>query len=294
MSAESRLNFAYGSNLDLPEDWEGFCRERGFAPGLLVPVKPAVLPDFELAFTKYSHKRQGGVLDIRPRLGCVTPGMLFEVRGGGWEALDAKEGAPTHYRRRPVTVLTEDNEEVRAIAYEVTEAEDFVEASTSYVEVVRQGLGAFGLDAAPLEDAVANRSAGALNALFIYGTLMRGELRHSAIRAHHPEYVLPARVPGRLFDLGSFPGLVPDSGGIVDGELVGFGNIERVLREVDQIESFHGWGAEENLYRRIVLDAEVGEGRVRPAWTYEYQGEAFGTAIERGSWRKHKGRQKSR
>ncbi len=287
IGAQKSLNFAYGSNLDLAGDWEAFCRERGYASGLLVPIRPAVLPDFELAFTKYSHKRQGGVLDIRPRLGCVTPGMLFEVRGEGWDALDAKEGAPSHYCRRGVTVLTDGNVEVPAVAYQVTEAEDFVEASTSYVEVVRRGLAAFDLDAEPLEDAVANRRAGALNALFVYGTLMLGELRHSAIRAHHPKYVLPARVPGPLLDLGGFPGLVRVSGSVVDGELVGFDDIERVLREVDQIESFHGWGAEESLYRRILVGADVGDGRVRRAWTYEYQGEAFGTAIQSGSWRKH-------
>ena len=284
---EKRPNFAYGSNLDLEEDWEGFCRKHGYGSGLLVPVKPAVLPDFELAFTKYSGKRRGGVLDIRPRLGCVTPGMLFEVRGEGWDALDAKEGAPGHYHRRSVTVLTQDNQEFPAIAYQVTAAKDFVEASTSYVEVVRRGLAAFGLDAEPLEEAVANRRAGGLDGLFVYGTLMRGELRYPALGARHPECVLPAQVPGRLLDLGSFPGLVCDSDGRVDGEFVSFDDIERLLREVDQIECFHGWGAEESLYRRILVGADVGDGRVRRAWTYEYQGEAFGTAIQSGSWRKH-------
>lgn len=285
MGTEHRLNFAYGSNLDLVEDWEGFCQERGFGTGLLLPVKPAVLPDFELAFTKYSSKREGGVLDIRPRLGCVTPGMLFEVRGEGWEALDAKEGAPSHYRRQPVTVLTRDNEEVPAVAYRVTETQGSVDASPSYVEVVRRGLAAFRLDTGPLEDAVAKRRAGALDALFVYGTLMRGELRYPALGMRRPQCILLARTLGRLIHLGKFPGFVQEGDGEVCGDLVRFADVEPVLREVDQVEGFGGWGQRDNLYRRILIDADVGDGDTHPAWSYEYQGDGPGRAIASGCWR---------
>ena len=64
-------------------------------PGL----EPAVLPDLELVFNRWSPVRQGGVLGLEPGLGSAVPGVLFEVKGGGWEALDAKQGAPHAYRR---------------------------------------------------------------------------------------------------------------------------------------------------------------------------------------------------
>ena len=89
-----KLYFAYGSNLNLTDlnDW---LQRKGLPEELLKFHSHACLPDFELAFTYRSTSRSGGVLDIRKSIGSVVEGVLFEVRDGGWKALDSKEALPT-------------------------------------------------------------------------------------------------------------------------------------------------------------------------------------------------------
>jgi hypothetical protein len=101
-----QLYFAYGSNLN-QQDFDDWCSRRGFSKGLLRFHSKANLPDFDLAFSYRSATRNGGVLDIKPRTGQLVPGVLFEIDDEGWDALDAKEGAPSVYKRFTVQVLNE-------------------------------------------------------------------------------------------------------------------------------------------------------------------------------------------
>ena len=58
----------------------------------------------------------------------------------------------------------------------------------------------------------------ATDRLFVYGTLMRGFPLHNAL-ADATRFVGVAWIHGRLVDLGSYPGAVPDAEGRVHGEL---------------------------------------------------------------------------
>lgn len=55
--------------------------------------------------------------------------------------------------------------------------------------------------------------------VFVYGTLLRGNGNHDYFLTDAP-YLGEARLTGyALYDLGSFPGIVPEPGGTVLGEL---------------------------------------------------------------------------
>lgn len=102
--------------------------------------------------------------------------------------------------------------------------------------------------------------------LFVYGTLLRG--RGAAYRrelAPYASFLGPARVRGRLFDLGAFPGLLPseDVRDFVIGELHTLRFPERALRRLDHYE-----GPE---FERRMQWITAGARRQARAWVYFYR-----------------------
>lgn len=84
----------------------------------------AALPDYHLAFTRYSRKSRGGVADIVQRSGAVVEGVLWDV--SDFRALDKREGAPHTYRRRQVRVFFHEGQVwKRAWTYEVVRKSTF-------------------------------------------------------------------------------------------------------------------------------------------------------------------------
>ena len=241
------------------------------------------LPDYALAFHYRSKARGGGALDIVERRGSTVAGMLFDVDARDRELLDQKEGAPERYRAVDVVVLDHDGAEHDAFSYVVTDAHRtaaHVPPTDAYLRLVRAGLDEHGLDATGLSRAAAGRARGSYpDALFVYGTLMRGESRRSILERFDPIGTEPATISGRLLDLGAYPGLV-EGEDVIAGELVRFETLESLLETLDDIEDFVGYGADGSLFRRIVRS--VGGD---PAWTYIYAGEGR-ARIASGDWRR--------
>jgi len=132
--------------------------------------------------------------------------------------------------------------------------------------------------------------------VFFYGSLKQGEPLYflEGIKDLRLE-VLPARMQGGLlYNLGLFPGLILKSdGGVIMGEVHRFRQIETVLSILDEVEEYHGDGDPNNLYRRVVHEAELlnGEGFVS-SWIYEYVGPLEGASlIESGVWESKKSHQ---
>jgi gamma-glutamylcyclotransferase (GGCT)/AIG2-like uncharacterized protein YtfP len=287
----NNLYFAYGSNLN-QDDFRAWCRERGCQQDLLHFKGKAHLPDFDLAFSYRSATRHGGVLDIRERIGQLVPGVLFEVRGNGWSALDAKEGAPNVYQRTDVTVLDERGIELPATTYRVNEtrAKSYVTPDDKYIAIVRKGLEHWGFSAELLLAAAANEKSSCPEGFFFYGTLMRGESRFEVLRRFGIECVLLASTFGRLVDLGAFPGLIDvcDNQSMVQGEFVRLPSPEEAIPILDTIEGFRGFGMRGSLYRRTWIGVDVGDGRIRKAWAYCLEsGADRATLIPSGDWRTH-------
>jgi gamma-glutamylcyclotransferase (GGCT)/AIG2-like uncharacterized protein YtfP len=290
-----QLYFAYGSNLNI-DDFEQWCVARGYPSQLLKFVRRASLRDFELSFGYDSSSRQGGVLDIREGRGRIVPGVIFEVAVEGWDALDRKEGAPGCYQREDVIVFDESGEMHRATTYRVVErlAQEHVVPAPGYVEVVQQGLQAWKIDDAHLLAASNNESPVYTDAIFVYGTLMRGESRFEVLKRFGIECSLLAEAQGQLFDLGLFPGMTREcaSESHVHGEFIRLRNPEAALAALDRIEGFRGYGKPGSLYRRELIPVHVGDGRIRTAWTYCLDASADDAqVILSGDWRKHCGTQ---
>lgn len=92
------------------------------------------------------------------------------------------------------------------------------------------------------------------NAVFVYGTLRRGQLRESHW-PHAPTKITVAYVKAALFDLGPYPAITVGSD-VVMGELWSFPPdlIAPTLKVLDVIEGYIP-GRPNNLYERVVVDA---------------------------------------
>lgn len=105
-------------------------------------------------------------------------------------------------------------------------------------------------------------------ALFVYGTLKRGQ-PNSPLLARYPHAVEPAWTRGLLYDLGAYPALVVGEG-TVRGELVrpAARDLARLLALLDRLEDYRPDDPAGSLYlRRPVETWTAGGAR---AWAYAY------------------------
>ncbi len=291
MSAD-RLCFAYGSNLcaDALGRW---LAGRDVDPSHLRPVGRAWLPDHALSFGYLSRTRGAGALDVRPLRGSVVQGALLAPTPRGWAALDEKEGVGVGaYARHDTEVILPDGAVRPATVYVVTGPRRTVHHAPddAYLREVEAGYAAWGHDPAPLRRAARGES-GALtvDAVFVYGTLLRGESNERVLHERPVRRVLDARVRGALHETGDpWPVMVLDDASTVHGELVELDDVEARLGPLDALESFAGYGRPGRMYHRTLVEASTGEGP-RRAWTY-VAGETIrrGPRIASGSWRTHR------
>ena len=78
------LYFAYGSNLDW-QQMQNRCPSAEF-------ICRAVIPDYRLAFTRRSSKRNCGVADVIPYEGSMVWGVVYQISETDVGALDGSEG----------------------------------------------------------------------------------------------------------------------------------------------------------------------------------------------------------
>jgi gamma-glutamylcyclotransferase (GGCT)/AIG2-like uncharacterized protein YtfP len=242
--------------------------------------------------------RAGGALNIRERRGHCVHGALFEVSERGWEILDAKESvAAGCYERIAHMAITGGGRTVPVTTYRVTRQriEGFVPPSEEYSRIVSRGLACFGLPSEHYEKAARNERADPhVNGVFVYGTLMRGESRHSSIDRHGPEETVRARTRGRLHATAAdYPML--DVGEhhdheVVHGELMRFSDTGPVLETLDVVETFSGYADHGNEYLRTLVEVDTGHSTACLAWTYVAGDRSMiGERIESGCWRTHRG-----
>ena len=298
----SDLYFAYGSNLN-DADFHAWCQLRGFESDCMRALGTAMLPDTELVFDHYSRARYGGVLNLRPRLGQVTAGVVFEVMPEGWDVLDIREGAmrtpsrsgrPTHRRSRRHAILADGSvREVFTYEAEQSSTDSFVVPSQDYVEIVRRGLEAYDLDTATLDQAALGQAPDfAVTGLFLCGAEMRGESRFADLARHGVSCVLLAHAEGVLLDLVDATALCLGPEPIrVRGEFLVPVDLPALLAAKDTHEGALPMGAPGGWCRRTVLPVNVGDGHVQPAWAYVVERASLRAAarISSGCWRTYRG-----
>ncbi|MES2413701.1 MAG: gamma-glutamylcyclotransferase family protein [Pseudomonadota bacterium] len=129
--------------------------------------------------------------------------------------------------------------------------------------------------------------------VFVYGTLRRGEERDINRLHPAPEYVGKASMTGRLFDLGTYPGLVLGGEGAVQGEVYRISAaLERLLDEIEEV-----WPQQTGEYakREVKVDlaaAEAGDALYLSMQCLVYEiaiARTTGhTCIESGDWVKYR------
>jgi gamma-glutamylcyclotransferase (GGCT)/AIG2-like uncharacterized protein YtfP len=113
------------------------------------------------------------------------------------------------------------------------------------------------------------------NLLFVYGTLRRRS-RHPMARrlADAARHVGAAKIAGRLYDLGRFPGLKPPRTpeDWVQGDVYDLGDdAEQTLREMDAYENVDS--APPAPYDRQLTPVVRPDGQLVTVWVYWYRGE---------------------
>jgi gamma-glutamylcyclotransferase (GGCT)/AIG2-like uncharacterized protein YtfP len=108
--------------------------------------------------------------------------------------------------------------------------------------------------------------------LFVYGTLRRASPHPMArLLERRGRFLGESRVPGKLFDLGRFPGMVPCDAkeGTVAGDVYELTDPE-ALAELDRYEN-----AESPLpafFERALTPVTLSDGVTVDAWVYWYRG----------------------
>jgi gamma-glutamylcyclotransferase (GGCT)/AIG2-like uncharacterized protein YtfP len=111
--------------------------------------------------------------------------------------------------------------------------------------------------------------------LFVYGTLRHGSPHPMArFLAERARLVGQARVPGRLYDLGRYPGLTeprtPEDW--VFGDLFELEDPQLTLLELDHYEECSPADAQPWLFERRPVPVALATGETLTAWAYFYRG----------------------
>lgn len=112
-----------------------------------------------------------------------------------------------------------------------------------------------------------------IDLLFVYGTLMQ-EFNSEITRVlrSNSKFVGEGWISGRLFDIGSYPGLIYDlqSSQQVRGEIYQMYKPQHLLPLLDQYEMIDSNRPDENEYKRSLLPVMTA-GQGVTCWTYIFQ-----------------------
>ena len=112
--------------------------------------------------------------------------------------------------------------------------------------------------------------------VFVYGSLLRGfqGSAHEYISRYF-NFFGEAKVKGKLFDLGEFPGAVPtQEDSFIKGELYLIRDENEFSWAIAELDDYEGVLVEKDekpLYRREIADIYFNDAIV-PAWIYWYNG----------------------
>jgi gamma-glutamylcyclotransferase (GGCT)/AIG2-like uncharacterized protein YtfP len=115
--------------------------------------------------------------------------------------------------------------------------------------------------------------------LFVYGTLRRGcDNQFAQLLSERARFLGAARVPGRLYDFGRYPGATPSdqANEWVIGEVFCPDEPVALLAALDDYEGLE--------YERAPVPATLDDGRSIDCWIYWYVGDATGRPIPSGDW----------
>ena len=115
--------------------------------------------------------------------------------------------------------------------------------------------------------------------LFVYGSLRSG-FKSPAYEyiGRFFSFVSEAKVKGKLFDLGSYPGGVPADDKFIMGELYQIKDRSEFSWAIGQLDDYEGVSVEPDeiqLYKRELVEVHV-NNIITPAWIYWFNGRVEG------------------
>lgn len=291
------LHFVHGVHA-LPVQLEALRASHGLAPTDLVAIGPAALHDHALAF-EAAPGTSASALALRPHLGSLAYGIVVRCSDRASQAIGhvmAHEPGPAGATPRQVEVFPDRGAPLRVLAWlpAAAEPDDWRPPSPEVLHSLREGLRHWRLPTRGLDNASLGRpGVDLVTSVFVYGTLLRGETRAGVWRRHRIRCAVMAVAPGRLYTTDDdYPAVKPSpDAGDVQGDFIRVAGIQRLLRELDEIEEYQPGALSGQLFRRVLTDVGVA-GKVRRAWIY-VAGDALSLRdpIETGSWRRHLGRE---
>lgn len=139
-----------------------------------------------------------------------------------------------------------------------------------------------------------------MDLLFVYGTLLlrAGDTLGAAMRARlhgESDFVAAAATPGRLYDLGDYPGLVEaeprGQRALVVGEVLRLYDAPATFQWLDRYEDVDPDDPAAGLYRRVPQLALLEDGRALRCWVYVLNSvPAEATLITANGWLSHRQR----
>lgn len=143
--SETRLYFAYGSNINLDQ--------MAYRCPNATVIGAVTLEGYELTFR--GRADGSGVANIEPKQGASVPGLLWNITPDCERTLDRYEGAPRLYVQQDVTVRDARGREYNVMAYVMTDLfREPAIPSPFYYQGIRDGYAQNGMNEKPLEDAL--------------------------------------------------------------------------------------------------------------------------------------------
>lgn len=107
--------------------------------------------------------------------------------------------------------------------------------------------------------------------IFVYGTLLDAENKYGVYLRDNSKFFSSAKVKGKLFDIGQYPGVVlyPDGADQVHGVLLQMDYPEATLDVIDIYEGFGKDQPQPNEFIRVLAEAETESG-IELCWVYVY------------------------
>ena len=135
----SKKYFAYGSCTNF-ESFKETMKKAGCEEKFQI-LGVGRLNDHRLAFTRYSSKWRGGVLDIIKSPGDYVLGVVYDIPDQAVSAIDKREGAPKFYERIDDIEVELRHEQVKVFTYTVVEKNmNEIKPSVEYLDVVHKGM----------------------------------------------------------------------------------------------------------------------------------------------------------
>ncbi|MBS1530387.1 MAG: gamma-glutamylcyclotransferase [Bacteroidetes bacterium] len=122
--------------------------------------------------------------------------------------------------------------------------------------------------------------------LFVYGTLLDEDNTYGIYVRDNSRFYANARVKGKLYHLGEYPGTILGGSDYVYGIILQMDNPAEALKLIDIYEGFGDDQPQPNEFVRVLTEAKTDSGPVE-CWIYVYNlPHENGPRIESGVYRK--------